>query len=364
MKKVFLISLAVVLALSVGLIGCGGTPSQQEEEEEEPEPIVLTVSQFFPPPPAALSAILFQAFTDEVTARTDGLVTFDVFWGGALASPPEHIDLVKTGAVDMTHIHLWFTPDRVPIADFELIFPFGPTDPVLLQTAKNQMYDEFPEFHEELADNNAVIIMVHAITAYEILSKQPISSITDLQGMKVGIIGEFFGRWFEPTGAVPVVAPASDRYTMLQTGVIDGDILNIDLSRTFKTYEVTQYITDNQLTSHCAVEIIMNKDSWDNLGTDIQGIFREVAEDVALDYATTTLPAYIDETLQHFADQGIITNKLPEADIAQWASLIDDIPAEWAESVEAKGYPGFEIIERWQQITTELGFTWARHWGA
>jgi TRAP-type transport system periplasmic protein len=355
-KKVFLISVAIMLAISTAVVGCA--PPDGDEG------IVLTVSQFFPPPPAALSAILFQAFTDEVTARTDGLVTFDVSWGGALASPPEHIDLVKNGVVDMAHIHLWFTPDRVPIADFELVFPFGPTDPLLLQEAKRQMYDEFPEFHEELADNNAVIIMVHAITPYEILSKQPVGNLTDLDGLNVGIIGEFFGRWFEPTGAVPVVAPSTERYTMLQTGVIDADILNIDLSRTFKTYEVTQYITDNKLTSHCAVEIIMNKDTWDSLSTDIQDIILEAAEDVSTEYATVTLPAYIAETLELFADEGITTVQLPEDDIVLWASLIDDIPAEWAASVEAKGYPGFEIIERWQEITTELGFNWSRHWGA
>ena len=355
MKKVLLIAVASVLAISMAVVGCA--PPDGDEGIE------LTVSQFFPPPPASLSSILWQYFADNVTERTDGLVTFDVSWGGALASPPEHIDLIQSGAVDMTHIHLWFTPDRVPIADFELVFPFGPTDPVLLQTAKKQMYDEFPEFHEELADNNAVIIMLHAITPYEIMSKQPVNNITDLDGMKVGIIGEFFGRWFEPTGAVPVVAPSSDRYTMLQTGVIDGDILNIDLSRTFKTYEVTQYITDNQLTSHCAVEIIMNKDTWDSLDTDIQDIILEVAEEVSAYYATNTLPDYIDETLQLFADEGLTTTQLSQGDIVQWASLIDDIPAEWAASVEADGYPGYEIIARWQNITAELGFNWSRHWG-
>ena len=37
-KKVFLILLALVLALSVGLIGCGGQQEEEEEEEEEPPP--------------------------------------------------------------------------------------------------------------------------------------------------------------------------------------------------------------------------------------------------------------------------------------------------------------------------------------
>ena len=36
-RKVFLVLLALVLTLSVGLVACGGTGEQQEEEEEEEE---------------------------------------------------------------------------------------------------------------------------------------------------------------------------------------------------------------------------------------------------------------------------------------------------------------------------------------
>ena len=43
MKKILFISLAVVLALSVSLIGCTA-PAQQEEEEEEKEPVVIGIA--------------------------------------------------------------------------------------------------------------------------------------------------------------------------------------------------------------------------------------------------------------------------------------------------------------------------------
>lgn len=41
MKKFLAILLAIAVALSVGLIGCGGTPSEQEEEEEAPTAVLL-----------------------------------------------------------------------------------------------------------------------------------------------------------------------------------------------------------------------------------------------------------------------------------------------------------------------------------
>ena len=41
MKKFLAILLAIAVALSIGLIGCGGTPSEQEEEEEAPTAVLL-----------------------------------------------------------------------------------------------------------------------------------------------------------------------------------------------------------------------------------------------------------------------------------------------------------------------------------
>ena len=40
-KRILFILLAVVLALSVGLIGCGGEQEEEEEEEEEPETLKI-----------------------------------------------------------------------------------------------------------------------------------------------------------------------------------------------------------------------------------------------------------------------------------------------------------------------------------
>jgi branched-chain amino acid transport system substrate-binding protein len=40
-KKFLAILLAIAVALSIGLIGCGGTPSEQEEEEEAPTAVLL-----------------------------------------------------------------------------------------------------------------------------------------------------------------------------------------------------------------------------------------------------------------------------------------------------------------------------------
>ena len=78
MKKLLLISLAVVLALSVGLIGCVG---EQEEEEEEPEVIELKFGSAWAPPDVFYSSHVADLWMDMITDETDSAVTFDKSWG-------------------------------------------------------------------------------------------------------------------------------------------------------------------------------------------------------------------------------------------------------------------------------------------
>jgi hypothetical protein len=85
-KKILLISLVVLLALGMGLIGCGGAPAQQEEEEE-PGPEL-------PPEPSAL-VIGTARDTDE------GLAIFE-----AMAAGPVMREFVEYVNDDLGGIHL------------------------------------------------------------------------------------------------------------------------------------------------------------------------------------------------------------------------------------------------------------------
>jgi len=369
MKRGLLVLVAIIFAVGVVVAGCAPEkPVSTAPEEAKPEapafePVTLRVSTIFPPAPAALGSIGLEAFMEEVTKRTDGAVTFDVHWQCSLGGPPEQIDLAKTGTADIVHTHLWYSPDRVPIADFEFVFPFGPMNPAILYKAKKQMYEEFPQFHEELADNNARILMLLGGNHYDFLSKAPITKLADLEGKKVSLIGKYFGRWVAPAGLVPVVAPAHDRYNMLQTEVVDLDLLSVDLYKTFKIYEQAKHLTQCNFCAVCAYEVIMNIDSYNKLSPEVQKIIDEVADETALHYAEVTNPQFEDDVLQFLKDNGVISHPFDKDDLLKWVNECPDTAAEWAEEVEAKGYPGKEIVKRWQEITAEMGYKWPRHWG-
>ena len=59
------------------------------------KPVKLKVSSAFPPPGPALVSEILLAWEKEVTKRTNGAITFQNFWGGALGVPAEHVVLIQ-----------------------------------------------------------------------------------------------------------------------------------------------------------------------------------------------------------------------------------------------------------------------------
>lgn len=334
-------------------------PAQAEIKQMQ-----LRVAAVFPPPEVSMASYAAKLWMDEVTKQTDGKVTFRPFWGGALGKPPEHLNLVQSGAVDLALTTALYTPGKFLIHHFEYVLPFGPPDPVIVTKAKRDVMNKFPQFREDLAKANIVPIMNPSGTAYQILSKQPVDSLADFDGKKIALIGRYFGKWVGAAGSTPVVAPAADRYTMLQTGVVDMDLLPIDLFKAYKVYEQAPNFVEVDALLANYFDLWMNKEKFESLSPELQKIFMDAGEKIELQVAQEVVPEWTKRIKEEFGQKGVKFQKLSAEDRGKWASMVHDTAADWAKEVEEKGYPGSEIIEMYQEATTKYGYTWPRKWGA
>lgn len=331
--------------------------------QAEIQPMKLRFASAFPPPNVAMGSYAAKIWMETITEKTGGKVTFQPFWGGALGKPPEHLKMVDKGLVDLVLTNAHYTPGKLPLAQFEYVFPFGPVDPVTVTKAKLQLMQEFPEFARDLEKYNTVQIANYSGAVYQILSKSPIKTLADFKGQKISLIGRYFGRWVQVPGAIPVVAAAHDRYTMLQTGVVDMDLLPLDLFTAFKIEEQAKYFVGIRAMTGNFFDIYMNKDSFEKMPKELQEIFMETGDEIAMKVAEEIVPAWSKKVMEQFKNAGVQFYDLPESERNNWAEMITDIPAEWAKEVEEQGYPGWKIVERWQELTTEYGYKWPRKWG-
>lgn len=313
-------------------------------------------------PEQHMMTTILKEWQSEVTNRTNGLITFENFFGSALAAPLAHHDLIKKGSAQIGCIYEWYTPTKFPFGNFEYVFPFGPSDYKLLAKAYRQIRSEFPQFEEDEKKENIKLIMSAPGGEYGFMSKKPLNSIDDFKGEKVSLVGRYFGRWMPP-GAVAVVRPVAERYDMLRNGVVNIDLLPFEHFWAYKIHEVTKYYVRSDFLVGFYAPIVINLDIYKSMSPELQKIMVDAGRDVELRAASSIIPAWWTDLSDKYKKAGITFSDLPKSDIEKWAKSLEDVPAEWAAEMDAKGYPGTKLIERWQSLTTELGYTWPRKWG-
>ena len=310
--------------------------------------------------PMADQSVIWQ---EEVTRRSNGAITFENYWAGALGAPAEHIELLKNGVIDAGIIFGWYTPTKLPFSNFEYVFPFHPVSYEIVVKAKKQIRAEIPEFNKEFAQQNAMVLADLPQTTYTFISKEPLRTLDDFKGKKVGLIGRYFGRWLPP-GATAVVRPGHDRYDMLKTGVTTIDFNPLENMYLFKLNEVTSYcMTGVELITLANTPICMNIDSFKKLSPEHQKIVLEAGRYSEERAWKDVLPNWEKKILGEFKAKGMKFVEFPKSEVQKWAASLEDIPTEWAAEMESKGLPGFQTVKRWQEITSEMGFKWPRQWG-
>jgi len=356
MKKISVFFLIVSIAALSVLVFSNPTLA-------EIKPIKLKFATPFPPASVSLGGASAQLWMDEVTKRTNGKVTFQTFWGGALGKAPEHISLIEKGIVDVAFIYPWWTPGKLPLGVFENAFPFGPVDSVLVYKAKRQMYAEFPQFKKDYAKYNALLLQVSGSTPYQLLSKIKVTKLKDFKGKKVMVMGRYLGDWIGACGAVPVGSAMPARYNMMQTGVGEMDLLPIGVQASLKLYELANYQIIIDAFAHCAWDVVINVNSFNKLPKEVQNIFTEAGVKTEPIIAGKIVKQWADKAKKIFKENGVETIRLQESERNKWASMVPDTPALWAKEVSAQGYPGWKIVNRYQELTTQLGYEWPRKWG-
>jgi len=362
----------MVAGLVLGVFGCAGettpttsTPTATTPTQPTLQPVTLKVATVVAPPESSMHGELVQAWEDMITERTGGAVTFTNYLNCALGKPAEHLTLVEQRTVDVVFTSGLYTPTVTALQDYEYVFPFGPTDPHIIGQAKRQLLEEIPALRAELAAHNIEIIAQVPTCTFSFTSREPITNLADFAGKKCAVIGRWFGEWVGTIGAVPVTLPGQERYTALQTGVIDTSFNPIDWQYMFKDIEVAPYVLDPGIFISNTMSFWMNKDTLNSLPQEVQDIIIQAGKDVETLAADEVQPHWMTKVWEEWEkNPSYQYYKLSDEEKAEWAANCPDTPAVWAAEMEQQGHPeAWDIVQRYQEICAEKGFTWIREWG-
>jgi TRAP-type C4-dicarboxylate transport system substrate-binding protein len=187
-----------------------------------------------------LVADVTMPFCTDVETATQGRVKCNLL-AKAVAAPPQTLDAVKDGLADISFIVHGYTPGRFALTD-AVEFPFMGDTSEAMSVAYQRIYDKILAKHEEHKGVHVLAVFTHG-PGQIYNTKRPITSLKDLEGLKIRVGGGIVNDVARALGTVPMLKPAPESYELLSQGVADGLFFPKESPLSFKLVPLLKHIT-------------------------------------------------------------------------------------------------------------------------
>ncbi|MDR1317836.1 MAG: TRAP transporter substrate-binding protein [Spirochaetales bacterium] len=298
--------------------------------------IRLSYSIFFPP--THTQTLAAQEWAAHIEERTRGIVKIVLFPGETLTKSTRVYDGVVNGVSDLGMSAFAYTRGRFPLLE-GLDLPLGYPDGETATKAANAIFRIYNP--KELED--VQVMYLHAHGPGVLAVKKKIESLADLKGLKVRGTG-LSAKIVESLGAVPVSMGQGDTYEALQRGVVEATLCPIETLKGWRQAEVIDRVLSTAATGYTtAMYVIMNRDRWNSLPEDVQGVFREVNES-SMERQARAWDAADEESKALLKEMGKPVETLSREEEEAFVRAVNPMLEEWASALETRGMPGKAVL--------------------
>lgn len=326
--------------MAAALIGAAAAAQAQE--------VTLKLHQLLPAR-AAIPANFLTPWAEKVEKESGGRIKIEHYPSMQLGGkPPELVQQVTDGVVDMIWTVMGYTPGRFPRAEaFELPFMVTngeQTSRAFYEYYEKHMQDDFPGMK---------VIAVHTHGAGLLHTKEPVNKLEDIQGMKLRGPTRVITQMLSSFGAVPVGMPVPAVPEAVSKGVIDGAVIPWEVTLPLKMTELvgnhTEFSGDRGLYAATFL-FAMNKASYDALPDDL----KKVIDDNSGAEAAAWAGRVMDETdvvgRKKAVEKGNTIIVLDEAETNRWQKASASVVTDWIEEMKGKGIDGQALVDDAQAL--------------
>ncbi|KGJ06643.1 TRAP-type C4-dicarboxylate transport system, substrate-binding protein [Paracoccus halophilus] len=265
----------------------------------------------------------FQPFAERVAQATEGGVTVRLFSGGELGpGPTEQYSRVVDGVAELAVSLPGYTASNFPLTLLAEL-P-GVTDAA---SGTETIWANIDLLGSEYRRAHLVSLWSSAPNLLFTRDK-PVRSPADVVGMKIRVPSRNAGLQVEAWGGSPVSMPVSDIYNALQTGVIDGAMIDGTAVGAFKLSEVASYITTGMDSTNSPFFILMNRDAYGDLEEAAKAAVDEAGRAASLDCNKVQLDVAAEGLEQFAAAPGKQVIELTEEEAAAFDLLSAAVTAQ------------------------------------
>ena len=281
-------------------------------------------------------------------------------YGGTIVKLGSEVEAFQTGIMDVGHMSGVFNPAAMGLLNLTYAMPFGPADARGVTEAVEKALTETEGALQQLEEATGVVYIGGgiAIDDYNIAATKELTTLADLDGVKIGGAGPNLG-WLAGTGAVGVQGSYVSFYNDIKTGVYDGNIGWMTANGPAKIHEVAPNFNLVNFGAMYIGGLGVAKPVWDTFSDDTKAAFRTAA--------TAFTTAYFDEQEARYesAKAAMLEGggKMVEFDRADRETWIENLPnptTAWIGAAEARGEPARQVLEAYRDNLKASGFTFVR----
>lgn len=239
--------------------------------------IKLKVASNFPA--TSLFSRVQQFMLDEITKRTNGRVSFEVFYGGLLLKAADVYPGTGRGAADIAlSVPAAYNPREYPLTGVTL--PFVTENVQAASLAFRDWYNSTEAVQKEYQRNNMRFLLALPSAENVLWSQKKVATAADLKGMRIRmLLGP--SDVLTALGATSVTVPYTDAIDLLSRGGVDA-ISATPFEQGVKDGlpEMVSYLSQaGRIGVYGAVISAINLDKWKALPKDVQEVFLKAADD-------------------------------------------------------------------------------------
>jgi TRAP-type C4-dicarboxylate transport system substrate-binding protein len=305
--------------------------------------VTLRLHQFLPPQ-ATIPANALTPWAEKVEADSGGRIKVDLYHAMQLGgTPPQLVDQVKDGVVDLIWTVIGYTPGRFLSTEaFELPFMMTTGE------ATSKAFHEYCEKNCAHEFEGFKVIAWHTHGPGLIHSRNPINTPEDMRGVKIRGGSRVVNQMLEELGATPVGMPVPAVSESLSKGVIDATTIPWEVTPSLKVSELvtnhTGFSGENGLYTQTFL-FAMNPAAYEALPDDL----KKVIDDNSGIETAAMFGRVMDEgdkaglAIAENLGNNIIT--LDEAETQRWKDAAEPLIDAWASEMSAKGLDGPALVD-------------------
>jgi TRAP-type mannitol/chloroaromatic compound transport system substrate-binding protein len=176
------------------------------------------------------------------------------------------------------------------------------------------------ELYQDIYGQFGMVYLPYGVTNNEsgFMGRTPITSLDDLDGMRLRLAGRDQGRVLEELGGSQVTLAGEEIYQAIERGVVDGAEFStpgVDYQAGFADI-VEHWMVPGWHQSASVFGVMINQASWDALGEDTQEKLR-IAAQANMAWSIAWSEQGSTEGTQNFLDAGVQINQLSDEELAR-----------------------------------------------